>query len=80
MTELTSLIELCERLGAPRMQAASMAAQLLKRAEQLALERGRSREEMMTHLLRLLTQGRAGETPADFPATMPPSNTQRSEK
>lgn len=72
MTELTSLIELCERLGATPEQAKAMAAQLWKRSEQLASERGRSREEMMAHLLRLLTQGRAGQVPADFPATFPP--------
>lgn len=72
MSELPRLIELCERLGAPPPQARAMAEQLLKRSEQLASERGRSREEMMAHLLRLLTQGRKGEVPADFPATSPP--------
>jgi hypothetical protein len=50
-----------------------MAAQLLKRADQLALERNRPREETLGHLLRLLVQGRAGEVPADFPATQPPT-------
>jgi hypothetical protein len=44
----------------------------LKRADQLALERKRPREETLGHLLRLLVQGRAGEVPADFPATQPP--------
>lgn len=80
MTELAALIQLCERLGAPRAQAETMAAQLLKRAAQLADERGRTREEMMAHLLRLLAQGRAGETPVDFPATTPPSSPPRSGK
>lgn len=72
MTELAHLSQLCERLGAPPAQAAAMAAQLLKRADQLALERNRPREETLGHLLRLLMQGRAGEVPADFPATQPP--------
>jgi hypothetical protein len=72
MKEYDQLTQLCERLGAPPVQAAAMAAQLLKRAEQLSVERARPREEMMSHLLRLLVQGRAGEVPADFPATQPP--------
>ena len=72
MTEMEQLSQLCERLGAPPAQAAAMAAQLLKRADQLALERNRPREETLGHLLRLLVQGRAGEVPADFPATHPP--------
>ena len=72
MTEMEQLSQLCERLGAPPTQAAAMAAQLLKRADQLALERNRPREETLGHLLRLLVQGRAGEVPADFPATQPP--------
>ncbi len=72
MTEMEQLSQLCERLGAPPAQAAAMAAQLLKRADQLALERNRPREETLGHLLRLLVQGRAGEVPADFPATQPP--------
>ena len=49
MTELAQLTQLCERLGAPPAQAQAMAAQLLKRADQLALERSRPREEMMAH-------------------------------
>ena len=72
MTEIEQLSQLCERLGAPPAQAAAMAAQLLKRADQLALERKRPREETLGHLLRLLVQGRAGEVPADFTATQPP--------
>ncbi|MBC7368093.1 MAG: hypothetical protein H7343_14975 [Undibacterium sp.] len=72
MNEQQQLTQLCERLGAPPAQAATMAAQLLKRAEQLATERGRPREEMLGHLLRLMVKGRAGEVPADFPATQPP--------
>ena len=73
MNALPTLTQLCERLGAPGAQAGVMAAQLLKRADQLAAERGRPREEMLEHLLRLLVKGRAGEVPADFPATQPPA-------
>ena len=73
MTEHAQLTQLCERLGAPRAQAEAMAAQLLKRADQLAVERGQSREETLERLLRLLVQGRTGEVPKDFPATQPPS-------
>jgi hypothetical protein len=72
MSEAEQLARLCARLGAPPAQAAVMAAQLLKRAEQLALERARPREEMLEHLLRLVVKGSAGEVPADFPATQPP--------
>ena len=74
MSELDQLTQLCERLGALPPQAKAMAAQLLKRADQLAIERSRPREEMLAHLLRLLVQGRAGEVPADFPATQPPKS------
>ncbi len=72
MSEAEQLAQLCARLGAPPAQAAAMAAQLLKRADQLAIERGRPREEMLGHLLRLVVKGSAGEVPADFPATQPP--------
>ena len=75
MSEQEQLTQLCEKLGAPAAQAAVMAAQLLKRADQLAAERGRPREETLGHLLRLLVQGRSGEVPEDFPATTPPPAT-----
>jgi hypothetical protein len=64
MTELEQLAQLCERLGAPRAQAATMAAQLSKRAGQLAQERGTSREEALRGLLEVVIKGRAGEVPA----------------
>ncbi len=65
MTELEQLTDLCERLGAPRAQAATMAAQLAKRATQLAVERGIAREIAMAKLLEAVVRGRAGEPPAD---------------
>lgn len=66
MTELEQIAQLCERLGAPRTQAVTMAAQLLKRAEQQAVERGVTREAALARLLDLLVKGRAGEVPAEF--------------
>ena len=71
MSEEEQLRSLCERLGANPTQAATMAAQLLKRADQLALERGISRETAMKHLLDLVVKGRSGEVPEGF---KPPDN------
>lgn len=66
MTEVEQLAQLCVSLGAPPAQANVMAAQLLKRAEQLALERRTTRETELKRLLELVTKGRAGEVPKDF--------------
>jgi hypothetical protein len=71
MSELEQLTRLCERLGAAPAQAATMAAQLLKRAEQLAAERGGTREAELKRLLDLVVQGHAGKVPAEF-APRPP--------
>jgi len=74
MNELQQLTQLCERLGAPPAQAATMAAQLLKRAGQLATERGTTREAELTRLLDLVVKGRAGVVPAEFtPPPRPPA-------
>jgi hypothetical protein len=71
MDELARLTELCRRLGAPTSeQAETMARQLQKRADQLAQERGLTREAAMQHLLTVLVHGRRGEVPPDF---APPS-------
>lgn len=74
MTELDQLATVCERLGAPSGQARTMAAQLLKRTDQLVAERGWTREAALSHLLNLVVQGRAGEVPKDFtpPDSTPP--------
>lgn len=66
MTELEQLTQLCERLGAGREQAATMAAQLLKRADQLAVQRGIAREAALQGLLEVLVKGHAGEVPPQF--------------
>lgn len=66
MTEQEQLTALCEQLGASRAQAAVMAAQLLKRADQLAVQRGMAREAALKSLLEVLVKGRAGEVPPAF--------------
>lgn len=66
MDEMTRLTGLCGKLGAAPAQAEAMARQLIKRADQLAAERGLSREETMAYLLRLMVQGRSGEVPPEF--------------
>ena len=74
MTEHGQLTQLCERLGAPPAQAATMAAQLLKRADQLAVERGITREAALQGLLDVVIKGRAGEVPSQFSPPTPPRN------
>jgi len=66
MNELRRLTELCLGWGAGPHQAEAMARQLMKRADQLAVERGQTREEAMAYLLRLAVQGRSGEVPPEF--------------
>jgi hypothetical protein len=74
MTEQEQLAQLCRQLGATPAQAPIMAAQLLKRAEQLAAERGVTREIALKSLVDLVVHGRGGEVPKDFapPVTRPP--------
>ena len=68
MDELARLVELCGKMGAAPPQAEAMAKQLLKRADQLAIERNKTRDECMAYLLRLLIQGNAGVVPPEFSA------------
>ena len=70
MSEEEQLRALCERLGSSPAQAVTMAAQLQKRATQLAAERGLTREVALAHLLNLVVKGRNGEVPPDF---LPPA-------
>lgn len=74
MTEHEQLSQLCERLGAPSTQAAIMATQLLKRADQLVIERGITREAALKDLLDVVVKGRAGEVPAKFAPQSPPQS------
>jgi len=69
MTEREQLTQLCEQLGAPPAQAATMAAQLIKRAEQIAAARGLTREAALKGLLDVVVKGRAGEV---APPIVPP--------
>ena len=71
MTEHEQLSRFCEGLGASPAQAQTMAAQLLKRAGQLALERGITREAALQSLLGWVASGRAGEVPAEFAPPRP---------
>lgn len=63
MTEHEQLVQLCEKMGAPREQAETMARQLGKRADQLVTTRGMSRIAAMEYLLKVLIKGRSGEGP-----------------
>ena len=62
------LTEVCVKLGAERTQASTMAKQLLKRADQLAEERGTAREDALRQLLELVVAGREGR--ADTPNSL----------
>jgi len=48
-------------LGCPKEKSVEMAAQLDKRAKQLAKEKNRSYEEALAHLLGLMRQGWAAK-------------------
>ncbi len=55
------LSALLVRLGCPESKAAEMAAQLDKRARQLAREPGRNYEAALAHLVGLMRQGWAAK-------------------
>jgi hypothetical protein len=55
--EIPQLAQVLVALGCPAEKSAEMAAQLDKRARQLAAEKGRSYEEALKHLLTLMKQG-----------------------
>jgi hypothetical protein len=59
--EISQLARVLVALGCPAEKSAEMAAQLDKRARQLAAEKGRSYEEALTHLLTLMKQGWAAQ-------------------
>jgi hypothetical protein len=73
VSEFDDLNALCQRLGAQPAQAETMARQLLKRADQLASERGIPRDQAMANLLQLLVHGRQGEVPPGFQPPAPRS-------
>ena len=55
--EISELAKVLVALGCPAEKSSAMAAQLDKRARQLAAEKGRSYEEAVKHLLTLMRQG-----------------------
>ena len=57
----TELAGLLVAMGCPREKSVEMAAQLEKRARQLAETKGRSYEEALVHLLGLMKQGWAAQ-------------------
>jgi hypothetical protein len=59
--DLNQLASLLTAMGCPAGQTAEMAAQLDKRARQLAEQKGRSYEEALAHLLNLMKQGWAAQ-------------------
>jgi hypothetical protein len=58
---LELLAKALESVGCPCEKSAEMAAQLDKRARQLAEQKGRSYEEALKHLLGLMAQGWAAK-------------------
>jgi len=59
--DISELAKVLVALGCPAEKSPEMAAQLDKRAHQLAAEKGRSYEEAMKHLLTLMKQGWAAQ-------------------
>ena len=55
--EITELAKTLVALGCPAEKSAEMAAQLDKRARQLAGQKGRSYEDALAHLINLMKQG-----------------------
>jgi hypothetical protein len=55
--EISELAQALTALGCPAEKSAEMAAQLDKRARQLAAQKGRNYEEALQHLLNLMKQG-----------------------
>ena len=55
--EISELAQVLVALGCPAEKSAEMAAQLDKRARQLAEQKGRSYDDALRHLLNLMKQG-----------------------
>jgi hypothetical protein len=55
--EISELARVLVALGCPAEKSGEMAAQLDKRARQLAAEKNRSYDEALKHLLTLMRQG-----------------------
>lgn len=59
--EIPEIARVLEVLGCPAEKCMEMAAQLDKRARQLAAEKNRSYDEALAHLLKLMKQGWAAK-------------------
>ena len=59
--EISELAKALTALGCPSEKSAEMAAQLDKRARQLAEQKGRTYDEALAHLLALMKQGWAAQ-------------------
>ena len=59
--EISELAKVLTALGCPPEKSAEMAAQLDKRARQLAGQKGRSYDDALKHLLALMKQGWAAK-------------------
>jgi hypothetical protein len=59
--EISDLATVLVALGCPAEKSAEMAAQLDKRARQLAEEKKRTYDEALEHLLKLMAQGWAAK-------------------
>ena len=59
--EISQLAQILVALGCPAAKSTEMAAQLDKRAKQLAAEKGHTYEEALKHLLTLMKQGWAAQ-------------------
>jgi hypothetical protein len=59
--EISELAKILVALGCPAEKSSEMAAQLDKRAKQLAAEKKRSYDEALKHLLTLMKQGWAAQ-------------------
>jgi hypothetical protein len=59
--EISELAKTLTTLGCPSEKSAGMAAQLDKRARQLAAQKGRSYDDALQHLLNLMKQGWAAQ-------------------
>ena len=61
--ETEQLAQVLTGMGCPAEKSEEMAAQLDKRARQLAEQKGRSYEDALMHLLGLMSQGWAAKNP-----------------
>ena len=62
--DIRELASILVALGCPEEKSMEMAAQLNKRANQLAQQRGRGYEDALAHLLKLMHQGWAAKEKA----------------